>query len=352
MSTIILKQTAIATVGSIILALGTGGSAEAIVTVDNPENRKANSEQFTGIAEIILGFGNPTTGDLVARRCTGTLLPTGIDILTAANCIAPSEFLNTDYVLDGSKAFFDLPTGSHSIEVANYFIHPGWDANQRNYRVGNDLAIVRLASEAPADAQRYDIYRNTDEVGQNFTTIGYGDRGTGETGHQPGTYGKHFGQNSFDALGDIFQQNNVPYFENILPDRQMFFDFDNGQSDRDALGTLSDIPHLGLGEDEVGIAEGDSGSPQLIEGKIAGVTSYGISLAPTDIDYSLNASFGEMAGSTRVSYFADWVDSTTRPTTAIEVPESSSIFGILAFGLSGALIRRQSQRDRNLKRGH
>ena len=70
----------------------------------------------------------------------------------------------------------------------------------------------------------------------------------------------------------------------------------------------------GFGKLEVGIASGDSGGPGFIDGKIAGVHSFGFThrctgvTNGTDFDCGLNSSYGEMSGDTRVSVWADFID--------------------------------------------
>src|SRR2546421_82948 len=65
------------------------------------------------------------------------------------------------------------PESPVTIEVprSNYRIRPGWTGKVDG---GNDIAILILPELAPQDAQRFGIYRNTNEVGQIFQVVGYG----------------------------------------------------------------------------------------------------------------------------------------------------------------------------------
>ena len=73
---------------------------------------------------------------------------------------------------------------------------------------------------------------------------------------------------------------------------------------------------LGLGNDEVMSAPGDSGGPSFINGQVAGITSYGLRLSrrtgrpprTSDVDNQLNSSYGEFGIDTRVSFFSGWID--------------------------------------------
>ncbi|MBC8229691.1 PEP-CTERM sorting domain-containing protein [bacterium] len=92
-------------------------------------------------------------------------------------------------------------------------------------------------------------------------------------------------------------------------------------------------------------APGDSGGPTFIDGEIAGITSYGVTLWGGDVSTSdidgpfptLNNSFGEFAGDTRVAYYADFINQTT----AIPEPTTFAMFGIGILGIVGYIWRRQ-----------
>ncbi len=66
---------------------------------------------------------------------------------------------------------------------------------------------------------------------------------------------------------------------------------------------LYDVCDAGLGNAEANTAPGDSGGPSFVNGRIAGVTSYGL---------FGNAAFGDISQHTRVSAFAGWIDSYLR----------------------------------------
>jgi PEP-CTERM motif len=127
-------------------------------------------------------------------------------------------------------------------------------------------------------------------------------------------------------------------------------DFDNGRSANDASCILATDPtvgfgisvsnkycNLGLGAREATTAGGDSGGPQFINGKLASVTSYGLSFGSDygDIDGRLNDTFGEFAGYVPTYIHADWI--------AGVVPEPANwALMIAGFGLVGGAMRRRS----------
>jgi hypothetical protein len=69
-----------------------------------------------------------------------------------------------------------------------------------------------------------------------------------------------------------------PDLDPAFPSNALFFDFDSGLPANDLTPLITGTPDLGFGDDEVGIAPGDSGGPAFIEGsdgifRIAGVTA-------------------------------------------------------------------------------
>jgi Ca2+-binding RTX toxin-like protein len=252
--------------------------------------------------------------------CTGSLLQDGLHILTAAHCFDTGDRPNLNPDPSLTTIRFDLPKGSQGVAVAQIFVHPDWKSGADD---DNDLAIVRLARSAPDTADRYELYTTTNEIGKTFTRVGYGTSGTGVKGEvsEEDALIKRFGTNTYDALGDIYTQ--IPATlpgeslkPNNSPGLQLAYDFDNGSPTNDALGRDYGLVNLGT-DREVGTSRGDSGGPAFIDGKIAGLASYGVSTA-ADLDFvseeakpdSNNTSFGELFADVRVSAYLGWIGST------------------------------------------
>ena len=291
---------------------------------------------YDGVADIIID----TPSGFI--RGSGVLIQGGNGqyILTAAHVV--------DHMVSmgASSVFFDMPApaGRTQVGIAAVYIQPQWDGTlQRdgNFMYGNDLAIIELAAPAPAGAEQYPLYRGSAEVGAVGTKLGYGRSGTGDQGEVIHSGTKRMGENLYDALADIFAdeaygnifgQNHI---DPPLAGAQLAYDFDNGVAANDAFGVFLKIYDLGV-DREVLAAPGDSGGPTFINGQVAGITSYGMRMAysdlladplgTSDIDGLLNSSYGEFAVDTRVAYYAPWVDSV--------VPEPMTVTAML-LGLAG-----------------
>ncbi len=268
-------------------------------------------------AQTAVGFSNvPGAG-----QCSGSLLATGQHFLTAAHCIL-------GYSGNAQVTFTNSAGSSFRYTSSSMLAHP--DFNPGAYQMGNDLAIITLAQVVDSSINRLGLYSGPgNEVGKVGTLIGYGRTGTGSTGGVPGTFGtRRQGENDIDVL-----------VGNVL-----YIDFDNGQAANNGIVGSS----LGRGLAEAFSSFGDSGGPTLIDGQIAGILSFLTRSAPmfiprtaTDVNSTLDGSFGEVAGLTRVSRYLTWINQNTLIENALEseVPEPSTfIAGFLgvAFCLAKA----------------
>jgi hypothetical protein len=237
---------------------------------------------------------------------TGALLYDGRALLTSAHLF--------DEGSGAPSIRFDLPSGPYFMQAASATLHPQYDPSA----TANDLALVWLDKAAPLQADRYELYRATDEVGKPFTLVGYGQTGTGSTGEIADAPYRMKAQNQFDALAatPLADPSLALSGWNPPPQSQLLADFDDGTPQHDALGSLLGLHDLGRGLDEGYLASGDSGGPAFIGNQIAGVSTFTTSLslagAHPDVDDVANASFGEIGGWQRVSFYQQWIDQTIR----------------------------------------
>lgn len=261
-------------------------------------NRANTGEGFDGVVRVVVGsfYG------------TGVLLYDGRAVLTAAH-------LFTNNSAD-ANVHFETTAGSQTVRSNTVTVQPNYDALQGN----NDLAVVWLSASAPIAAERYNLYRSSDEISQTFTMVGYGLPGTGATGivnTYTGSPIRQKASNQFEADAARLKLTLGPGVAwTPTAGTQLIADFDNGTAAQDAFGQLLNLPGIGLGQKEGLITPGDSGGPAFVNGQISGIASYAATLQSgsvhPDIDNTRNSSFGEVAAWQRVSHYQQWIDQTLR----------------------------------------
>jgi secreted trypsin-like serine protease len=288
----------------------------------DPRNRAYAGEGFDGVVRVTAGgfYG------------TGVLLFDGRAVLTVAHLFTSASASTT-------KVFFETTAGSQTVAVSRVSVLPSYNAINEN----NDLALVWLADNAPIQANRYQLYRESDELGQVTTLVGYGVPGTGSLGVLDSFSGspmRLLASNQFEADGATLKRVlGAAMGWSPLPGSQLIADFDSGTGARDALGQLINIPGLGLGTSEGIISSGDSGGPAFIGNKVAGIASYGASLesnvASPDIDSEVNSSFGEIGAWQRVSFYQQWIDQTLRAQHPQAPSRAADVQKVVPEGNSG-----------------
>ena len=239
---------------------------------------------------------------------TGVLLYDGRAVLTAAHL----------FTANGASAtvHFETTSGKQELASSRVLIDPTYDPANSS----GDVALVWLSGAAPLAAERFQLYRDSDEVGQAMTLVGYGRPGTGSAGAMASYTGDPIRQkasNVFDAgMTALKQQLGSGMGWTPVPGSQLAVDFDDGSTAHDALGRILNLQQTGLGQSEGIITSGDSGGPALIRGLVAGVASYSASLSQgdtkPDTDVVANSTFGEIAAWQRVSYYQQWIDQSVR----------------------------------------
>ncbi|MFK7820787.1 MAG: proprotein convertase P-domain-containing protein [Planctomycetaceae bacterium] len=200
--------------------------------------------------------GNETSAyeavGIVNNGCTGTLIsPT--HVLTAAHC--------TEGVGD-RRGTFDV--GGETYRTSDIIDHP--DYNPNRFDVGYDISIMEL-DRPVTGITPMEIFRDTPEVGQLLTLVGFGEGGTSQGGSLNDFGNKRVGETEIDEVTNL----------------HVSWDFDS--------------------HNESNTAPGDSGGPAFLtvggDLFIAGVTSGGTGDAHDLGDFSFD---------TRVDTFASWID--------------------------------------------
>ncbi len=346
-------------------------STATIAGGGNPIYLAPNQNGYSGVVGMLMQYDNGS-----AFVCSGSLLSDRRSILTAAHCVsngfssnvngrAPGLVNTSVFFYDGMSSgvdpfIYNSPPGVTTIGVSNYFVNSAYTGQVIDQ---NDIAVLRLATEAPAFAQGYELYTAGDLTGDMFNVAGYGTRsvvggaeGVTGPGEGAGVGRRRQGDNIFDyrwgddAFAGFFTDEDAAgdnFFGSAKIDFSFISDFDNGTAPNDtscrialavAGGAGAQFCNTGLGAMEVGTAGGDSGGPQFINGKIASVTSYGLTFGTGFGDFKpgLQSSWGEFNG------FVPTYIHTSFITSAVPEPSTWAMM-IVGFGAIGGAMRRRSK---------
>ncbi len=251
---------------------------------------------FDGVGMVIAGGGFGT----------GTLLSSGIHVLTAAHVVTDPAFFGDEIAAEFVSVQFTYPNPSDPnnpiveiIPAREVYAHPHWTYDLGK---GYDIAIVELEWAPSLAVERFEIYRDSDELGKTAEMVGWGTAGPGDGSVTLLDGQMRKGLNRHEVTGSAMG----------VSDTYMFYDFDTGLAENDAFGHLFGLHDLGYGDQEVNAHQGDSGGPSFIDGKIAGVTSFSTErVGPFDVLPGDPRTFGDFEANTRVSLFADWIDTIT-----------------------------------------
>lgn len=353
--TVLLKTMAIVT--AVLLSAGVlakqpadSDSAPYLITAGDPADPKyanAGANLRTGVGSIFIEFAGIPVGGFI---CTASVIDRR-HVLTAAHCVTEAG----DTV---SRIRLILTAGLASsliVDAESFSVHPLYPATigALGAFAAGDVAVIRLVEDLPDEIEAYDLFTTADggEYGRETRHYGHGRSGKGNKGATGGAdfFYARTGLNRYEAELDEF------FGSGILD--QLLHDFDSGGRRHNAMewwltsafrcaplhpdnppqaqdgqcttfkdGSYPDFK--GFGKFEVGIAPGDSGGPGFIDGKIAGVHSFGFThfcegvTNGTDFTCGLDSSYGEMAGDTRVSTYASWIEASAEGLVdMIPVPE-------------------------------
>ena len=310
------------------------------------------SSNKSGVVALIMEYSGG------AFICSGSLMADRVSILTAAHCV--SDGFGTAGPLKTTAYFFTgnpnertpFNVNAKAVEVSKIMVNSGYTGEVIDE---NDIAVLRLKTGV-FGVDAYDLHDGGLQ-GEQFNVAGYGGRSTigGAFGVNARTGFLREGDNNYDyswgnsEFGGFFTDRDGSgegFFGFADYENSWVSDFDSGLATNDmscriaaAVGASPGFGcNTGVGAREVGVAGGDSGGPQFINGRIASVTSYGLSFGTGfgDCRAGLNSSCGEYSGYVPVNIHKDFI------ADAMAVPEPSSWAMLIAgFGLVGATARRR-----------
>lgn len=248
----------------------TGGSVGADLTpLLANYNAVRNGVNLNGVALITM---NDVNGNAIGS-CTGSLLSSRLDILTAAHCLSAGAIGQTVGSVSvsflGPGNVFTTLTSSQFTTMAGY--DPNFVIND------HDLGMIRLSSAAPSFATSYGIFTG-DPIFQTALFAGFGLCGNGLTGDVFNCGGNRLAvTNRIDAYATrvIDAGGNEQIGLTTSPTSILLTDQDRvGDPSYDALCYYLGVCDTGLATEGV-TGRGDSGSGVFVNGLLAGVTSWG-----------------------------------------------------------------------------
>lgn len=289
--------------------------------------------------ETLKGTGYDGVAALLVSRsdglflCSGALLAGTLNVLTAAHCLADATGKN---ITQSVTSVFFTPGAPASaqefIASSATYVNPLYTGEVID---AHDIGIVSLGAMPSAGVFNagYSLFTGN-PIFQVAQFVGSGASGEGvET--TPGDIlladrRRAFNRIDLNWADPIFGGAFLGFFGAADP-YSWVADFDNGLPANDAscIAINAFFCDLGLGPWEGNLGPGDSGGPMFVNGQIAGVASYGLSLTTLygDVDDELNSSYGEFAGWTSTQYNSQWLSP-----FATVVPEPGS-FALLGAGL-------------------
>jgi hypothetical protein len=351
------------------------------VGYNNPVYQAPYGSGFDGVARLLMT--NPQ--GYITSGCSGSLLWTGQDVLTAAHCVTSgSNVVTAGAVYSG----FLNPGGTvTNVRSSAIYVNPayngGRDASPNGSAIdANDIAVIHLSH--PVNwITGYNLYFGN-PLGQPTIFAGFGLSGNGVTGGVVNTLFDdilHTGEpvrrialNQWDAT----LSSDANYISPGMISPIMLSDFDNGSASGNTLcsffggstnpyalppSAFHQVCNTGYGLYEGAIGSGDSGGPGLVwdaamsRFEIAGVASFGSERCwnPSDsttaifnsngtcpTHYQLNGGyFGSYSGHVDPSVGQNWAFLAS----ATPEPSSLALLGTGLFAVAPAMLRRRRRLD-------
>lgn len=238
------------------------------------------SSPYNGTAQLFIGNAFLCSATPIADRF----------LLSANHCVDSNDNGGNDFGTNiritfnanGNDSTVVFPSG-----VAAVYTHPNY-TGFNNPNINDDIIIIELVNDLPAEITRYPVYRGTLNAGSIIELVGYGTTGDAINGYINGSASfntKRQGKNKPDR--GFFTDDEGSGIAEIFQ-----FDFDSWES----AGSLGN-------KIETTVGGGDSGGPSYIQVgdhlEIWGINTYTAGNAPA---------FGSLGGGILVNGYLDFID--------------------------------------------
>lgn len=259
-------------------------------------------------------------------------------LLTAAHCVTDDATGSLFSTVTEGQVLFRGPGATPGSTLGQFFgvervvVRPDWLGFSNTDYLWKDIAVVVMEQDLPSWVTTYALHTGA-TLGQQSTHVGYGTFGTG-TGATGFDGRRRWGVNQVDW---------IPNDPTWYADQMLLADFDNGSAQWDTFCLVGVACDRGT-TSEAGAASGDSGGPLFINGRLAGITSFGSYFTAGGAPYVADParpfnSFGSFGGWAPVSANLDFIASAT-------VPEPGT-YALMLTGLAGVgLVARRRRESR------
>lgn len=357
-----VARAAFAALPMVVLAAAPGASQASVVSggtltplivagasPDSPSNRidsNTAASAFSGVVSINIRY------DGKSFICSGTLVSKR-DVVTAGHCVDTN---GNGQVIDITKPGSDVRVvfnassvvgspGRAIVTADKVSMNPYYQGfgkcpypTTTDFCVNDDVAVIHMNQDAPADAKIYRAYSGELGTGQLITMVGYGRSGDGIAGYTlgPDFRIKRTGQNVLD----LFDRDDELMFGGG-PKEVWYADFDGAGKDTfcDLFGVCTPI----LANDkEANLGGGDSGGPTFLfaEGEylLVGNNTFGGTFAG-----QTPGTFGTYFGGMLLSSYLDYLELATDGAIGrVPEPGSMALIGIAALAMLGTGRRRRA----------